>query len=501
MKDQCDRIKNRLSAYLDGELSPDDMAEVSAHLESCPDCSALLEKMRQVDEMAGTAIPDFDDVLMDSLAGRIMAGIDEPKPVTEVDHPRPRVIPIWYRYAAVAASVVIVFLAGRMAFKESGNRLLSPPARYEIMTPAAEDTMMPYREEEGAGSPAQIAKPLLAPTPEKQAPVGEHKSAPTTTAKDIRELHGKQAPSAAMENMPAPATMESPSPVEEHADEAKIQIPTPTAREKSAPLADKESTSPGKITGRIVDANTGEPLFGVTVQLKGTTLGAKSNLDGDFTIQSVPPDTYDLTYSSPGYESFQYSEVPVYPGKTEELTVAMAQSVVETGRVTEVRGTRKSIDFLETGTRVETTGETTAAAEQVLADRVALSDVDSLEAQYVSLMNEYSKAGSERSRKSMAYKSVKAEGDVADDLRKVIDSLDTEISQADNSVTRLDVSYLRLRAALDLYRETGKPDDKSRFEGYETAFKRDLSGLQKQGYDAKTLDTYRSRIEQLKNRK
>lgn len=39
--------KERLSAFLDGELGAPAKAELLAHLSSCPDCSAYLEKIKR----------------------------------------------------------------------------------------------------------------------------------------------------------------------------------------------------------------------------------------------------------------------------------------------------------------------------------------------------------------------------------------------------------------------------------------------------------------------
>ena len=44
--------RERLSAWLDGELSPDERAEVEAHLAACEECAALLAEMGAVDELA-----------------------------------------------------------------------------------------------------------------------------------------------------------------------------------------------------------------------------------------------------------------------------------------------------------------------------------------------------------------------------------------------------------------------------------------------------------------
>ncbi|MDA3860599.1 MAG: carboxypeptidase-like regulatory domain-containing protein, partial [Melioribacteraceae bacterium] len=45
----------------------------------------------------------------------------------------------------------------------------------------------------------------------------------------------------------------------------------------------------GKISGRITDATTGEPLPFANIILMGTTMGAASDFDGYFNILNVPP--------------------------------------------------------------------------------------------------------------------------------------------------------------------------------------------------------------------
>src|SRR6202012_3274065 len=62
---------------------------------------------------------------------------------------------------------------------------------------------------------------------------------------------------------------------------------------------------PGLITGRITDIN-GAPLAGVNIQVKGTSTGVQSNLDGRFSINAAPGAV--LVISSVGYET---QEVPI----------------------------------------------------------------------------------------------------------------------------------------------------------------------------------------------
>jgi anti-sigma factor RsiW len=67
-----DIIANRLSDYLDGEVSPAERASVDAHLTQCAACRATLEELRRVVARAGTlqdSAPDRD--LWPDVAARI----------------------------------------------------------------------------------------------------------------------------------------------------------------------------------------------------------------------------------------------------------------------------------------------------------------------------------------------------------------------------------------------------------------------------------------------
>ena len=52
----------------------------------------------------------------------------------------------------------------------------------------------------------------------------------------------------------------------------------------------------GKITGTITDSETNEPLFGATVSIKGTTIGASADLDGTYPILNRVPGTSQIRF-------------------------------------------------------------------------------------------------------------------------------------------------------------------------------------------------------------
>ena len=67
----------------------------------------------------------------------------------------------------------------------------------------------------------------------------------------------------------------------------------------------------GKITGVVTDAQTGEPLIGVTVSVVGTNLGAITDEDGKYTIMNVPVGDYTVRYTAVGFAELEVSNVHV----------------------------------------------------------------------------------------------------------------------------------------------------------------------------------------------
>ncbi len=120
--------------------------------------------------------------------------------------------------------------------------------------------------------------------------------------------------------------------------------------------------SNGRIKGNIVDDATDDPLSDISVQIEGTSRGAKSNIDGNFVIKGVSPGIYNLIVTSIGYETIKVTEVKVDSDRTTALEIRMKKSVLSTGRVTEVKGVRKGIDFLSTGTQTIKTQKGTVSA-------------------------------------------------------------------------------------------------------------------------------------------
>ncbi len=76
----------------------------------------------------------------------------------------------------------------------------------------------------------------------------------------------------------------------------------------------------GKIHGKVTDAGTGEALVGANIVIVGTSMGAATDVNGEFTILNVVVGTYQLRCSYVGYQSITVSNVRVNADLTTEQT-------------------------------------------------------------------------------------------------------------------------------------------------------------------------------------
>ena len=85
----------------------------------------------------------------------------------------------------------------------------------------------------------------------------------------------------------------------------------------------------GKIAGRVVDNETGEPLIGANVYVKILSTGASTDVNGYYFILNVPPGNYEVTASYIGYQSLVKSNVSVKVDKTTDLDFNLSSTAVQ----------------------------------------------------------------------------------------------------------------------------------------------------------------------------
>ncbi len=82
----------------------------------------------------------------------------------------------------------------------------------------------------------------------------------------------------------------------------------------------------GSISGLVFDQESKETLIGVNVILEGTTIGAASDYNGNYSIVNVAPGTYNVVSSYLSYENFKIEGVVVRAGETTQLEIPMKEA-------------------------------------------------------------------------------------------------------------------------------------------------------------------------------
>ena len=84
----------------------------------------------------------------------------------------------------------------------------------------------------------------------------------------------------------------------------------------------------GKIRGTVIEDATGEPLYGVTVVIEGTTNGSTTDFDGKFEI-SIAPGTYNLQSSFVSFKTVTITDLQVKFGDVTIINQIRLQEDVE----------------------------------------------------------------------------------------------------------------------------------------------------------------------------
>ncbi len=92
-------------------------------------------------------------------------------------------------------------------------------------------------------------------------------------------------------------------------------------------------TGVGRIAGKVIDKQTGEPLIGANIIVEGTNFGAATDANGEYRIDLLPPGDYSVKASYLGYQTVTVKNVRVVSGLTSEVNFQMVSSEIATGVV------------------------------------------------------------------------------------------------------------------------------------------------------------------------
>ncbi|MCD6441214.1 MAG: TonB-dependent receptor [Candidatus Marinimicrobia bacterium] len=98
----------------------------------------------------------------------------------------------------------------------------------------------------------------------------------------------------------------------------------------------------GKISGRVIDKDTGAPLIGTNIVVEGTQMGGATDSNGEYFIINMHPGVYNVVASMIGYSRVKMEDIRVSVNSTTNLNFELSQQVIE-GEVIIVTATQLAI--------------------------------------------------------------------------------------------------------------------------------------------------------------
>lgn len=80
------------------------------------------------------------------------------------------------------------------------------------------------------------------------------------------------------------------------------------------------------LIGKVIDAKNGDPLIGVTVLIKGTTIGVSTDLDGKYQLKNLDPGTYAIEVRYISYKTKIIEGVTVKADELKTLNVNLQEN-------------------------------------------------------------------------------------------------------------------------------------------------------------------------------
>jgi len=136
----CTRVRTKLSAFEDGEVSPAWRADIEAHLAKCSDCRQALTDLRCLWRALEDAVPprlqpDFAQTVMSRMTEQSGLGLLNWRHVFPAMLPAP---------ATMAILVVFgLFIGGWMGQTVMKDRLMTTTSQEQVATLAAMDAFAP----------------------------------------------------------------------------------------------------------------------------------------------------------------------------------------------------------------------------------------------------------------------------------------------------------------------------------------------------------------------
>lgn len=86
----------------------------------------------------------------------------------------------------------------------------------------------------------------------------------------------------------------------------------------------------GKISGKIIDQKTSEPLTGASAMIAGTGIGAAADVEGSYVISGLKPGKYTLEIRYISYQTKSIADIEVKAGTVTTMDVALSEAASQT---------------------------------------------------------------------------------------------------------------------------------------------------------------------------
>jgi len=96
-----------------------------------------------------------------------------------------------------------------------------------------------------------------------------------------------------------------------------------------SPAYSQETSESGTVFGTIIDATTGEVLYGAAVSIVDAGKGGMTDNAGRYSVDNIPPGAYNLRFRMIGYKTLVRPNVRVSPGRSTEISVRLEDEPVE----------------------------------------------------------------------------------------------------------------------------------------------------------------------------
>jgi hypothetical protein len=122
----------------------------------------------------------------------------------------------------------------------------------------------------------------------------------------------------------------------------------------------------GKISGKVIDKETKEPIIGANIVVEGTYFGAATDIEGYYYINNITPGKYNVKISAIGFHKMTYENVVVKIDLTTNLDAELTSEAITLGEVI-VQATAPLI-----------TKDLTSSSSIVTSDEIEMMPVENL---------------------------------------------------------------------------------------------------------------------------